>query len=302
MLKKISWLLIFGNYFYALCAVALAIESNLQIGFTLNSGLFYLMLFTGTVVYYTRAYISEQYVHSTNPRTLWYSNHRRLVFATQLILTIVCAIAALLYLWEIRSDVFHISPWHWVIAALVPLVAAFYYDIPLLGFMHLNLRKTGWMKPFVIGFVWAGAVTLYPVIFRVTETRSAYIISLLEAWFFLKNWMFITVLCIMFDIKDYASDSNLQLKTFVVQYGLRKTLFFIIIPLTITGLISLQIFAHINHFPALKIAINTIPFIALLVVAYSLHRRKNIVYYLTVIDGLMLLKAVCGILGVELVK
>ncbi len=302
MLKKITQAFFFGNYFYAICSVSLAIESNLQLRFSLNNYLFYLVLFSGTVVYYTRAYISERYVNITNPRTAWYSRHRRLVRVSQLLLGLVCMLAGLLYLWQYRLNLLHLAPWHWFIGALVPLVAAFYYDIPFLGFFHLNLRKTGWMKPFVIGFVWGGAVTLYPVICKVMETGSPYVISLLEGWFFLKNWMFITVLCIMFDIKDYASDSNLHLKTFVVRYGLRVTLFYIIIPLTVIGLISLLIFAHIRGITYPRIAINTIPFIALLGVAYSLHQRRNIVYYLTIIDGLMLLKAVCGILGAELIN
>lgn len=302
MLKKTIQALFFGNYFYAVCAVAQAMESNMQIGFSLNHWLFYVIIFSGTVVYYTKAYISENYVHLDNPRTAWYSTHRVWVYYSQVTLTVVCLLAALWYAWEMRKGIFHISPWHWVVAGIVPLVAAFYYDIPFLGFLRLNLRKTGWMKPFVIGFVWSGAITLYPVICKVIETGSAYVISFLEAWFFMRNMMFITVLCIMFDIKDYASDSNLHLKTFVVQFGLRKTLFFIIMPLTTIGLICFLMIAHFNHFPFLRVAINTIPIIGILVVAYSLHRRKKILYYLSVIDGLMLLKAICGMIGIELVK
>jgi hypothetical protein len=301
LLKKLAYGFFFGNYFYAICSVALAMESNLQLGFPLNSALFYLILFTGTVVYYTRAYISERYLNLTNPRTAWYSKHRRLVPVTQLGLSVVCVLASLVFLWQNRYNVLHLTVWHWAIALLFPLVAAFYYDIPLLGF-RLNLRRTGWMKPFVIGFVWAGAVTVYPILCKVIETRAGYVISWLEVWFFLKNWMFITVLCILFDIKDYASDSNQHLKTFVVQVGLRKTLFYIIMPLTILGLLSFLVFAHARHIPPPRAAVNTIPFIALLAVAYSMHRRKGILYYLAVIDGLMLLKAVCGIIGVELVN
>jgi 4-hydroxybenzoate polyprenyltransferase len=105
----------------------------------------------------------------------------------------------------------------------------------------------------------------------------------------------------MFDIKDYAADHNKQLKTFVVQVGLRKTIFTILIPLTLIGLASFIVFAIATHFPLQRILINIIPFIALIVVAYSLHERKKILYYLAVIDGLMLVKAACGIAGVLLV-
>ena len=99
----------------------------------------------------------------------------------------------------------------------------------------------------------------------------------------------------MFDIKDYAADHNQQLKTFVVRVGLRRTIFLIIIPLSCLGLFTFELYAIMHHFSILRIVINTIPFILLLVVAYSLHRRKNILYYLAVIDGLLLVKSICGI-------
>ncbi|HEY0297898.1 MAG TPA: hypothetical protein VGB84_01640, partial [Arachidicoccus sp.] len=69
----------------------------------------------------------------------------------------------------------------------------------------------------------------------------------------------------------------------------------VLLPLTIVGLVALWIFATFMHFSFLKIAINTIPFICLLTVAYSMSQRRPILYYLIVIDGLMLVKAVCGI-------
>ena len=98
----------------------------------------------------------------------------------------------------------------------------------------------------------------------------------------------------MFDIKDYAADHNRQLKTFVVKAGLRKTIFYILIPLCIAGLDSFLLFGIARQFSLPKILINVIPFVSLIAVAYSMHRRKSILYYLVVIDGLMLLKALCG--------
>ena len=114
--------------------------------------------------------------------------------------------------------------------------------------------------------------------------------------------MFASVLGIMFDIKDYATDYNKKLKTFVVRVGLRKTLFYIIIPLTVLGFISFLVFAFLEHFPVFRVLLNCIPFIALLMVGYSMHRRKSIMYYLVVIDGLLLVKAFCGILAMLLIN
>ena len=109
--------------------------------------------------------------------------------------------------------------------------------------------------------------------------------------------MFISVLCIMFDVKDYADDQNQRIKTFVVEVGLYKTIFYILIPLCILGLGSFVLYAALRDFSIFKILINIVPFIALMAVAYSLQQHKSIFYYLVIIDGLMLVKAVCGIIG-----
>lgn len=185
---------------------------------------------------------------------------------------------------------------------LLPVVSIFtalaYYGIP----PHVNLRKTGWFKPFAIGFVWAIAVTYIPVIWWEVENNTAYIFNSFNAWFLIKNFMYISLLAVLFDIKDHAADHNKKLKTFVVRIGLRKTIFYIIIPLTILGFISFIAFAYLLHFHTLRIVINCIPFILLIAVAWSMQQRKSILYYLVVIDGLMLVKALCGITAYLLTK
>ena len=153
------------------------------------------------------------------------------------------------------------------------------------------------MKPFVIGFVWGGTVTIYPLLFHAIENNETYGITLFGFLLFVKNFMFITVLCIMFDIKDFAYDYNQQLKTFVVRVGLRKTIYYIMIPLCIIGLGTFLVFTISHHFRVIRIVINTIPFILLITVAWSMYRRKSILYYLAIIDGLMLVKALCGIIS-----
>ncbi len=294
--------LLFGNYFYGICAIALSIEASLQQGSSLNSRTYYLLVFVATVLYYTHAYIAEPDSEPGNQRSAWYHTHRQFVKYTQLIFTVVLLITGMDLLEANWSHLKYTSLLLWVMAGLFPLVAALYYGSLTPGRATNSLRKQGWLKPFFIGFVWAGAVTIYPVLFYSIEEGIPYIPGLVSILLFVKNFMFITMLCIMFDIKDYAADHNLHLKTFVVSLGLRKTIFYIIIPLSIIGLGTFIVYAVLRDFPFLRIVINTIPFILLIIVAYSLHRRKSILYYLAIIDGLMLAKAICGIIGITLIK
>jgi 4-hydroxybenzoate polyprenyltransferase len=303
-LNGLTRLLFFGNYFYGFCTIALSIEANLQQHIPLNSFTYYLFVFAATVLYYTHAYISEPVTDPLhhNKRAAWYAKNRVLIGWSQLALTIVCLTTGSYLLRENWKNLLHLEGWRWLLVLIFPVVAALYYGSVSPGSSTRNLRRNGWLKPFVIGFVWAGAVTVYPVIFSDMEHNRLDPPNLFMFLLTLKNLMYITMLCIMFDIKDYAADHNSQLKTFVVRYGLRFTIFSLLIPLSLAGLAVFLVFTTIRGFPLPTILINMIPFLLLITVAYSMHRRKSILYYLAIIDGLMLVKAICGIAGMIFIK
>jgi hypothetical protein len=289
-------LFFFGNYFYGLCAVALSIEAMLQQKYPLNGLLYFSLVFFSTVFYYSHAYVlTEVSEHSTNVRAAWYAQQAKLVFLSRLVFFTAIVGISLYFVFIFRINFLAISLYELLFIFIFPLVSLLYYGINHSFFKKLNLRNIGWLKPFIIGFIWAGLVTVYPVLFYNISKGTHYEISLVGSFLFIKNFMFITVLCIMFDIKDYAMDYNQQLKTFVVKLGLRKTILYIIIPLCIVGLAAFISYAFMQHFQVLKIILNTIPFVLTILVALSLYNRKSILYYLFIIDGLMIVKSICGI-------
>ena len=285
----------YGNYFYGICTVALCIEASLQHLLPLNSWMFYALVFVATVAYYTKAYMTDISVETINKRTQWYNQHRKTVKLSQGICILTGALLLSYLLWIHRAELIRITPVEWILTGLFPAVAVLYYGVNsrLLG--HYNLRDKGWLKPFVIGFTWAGFVTVYPVFYYYFENAVAYTPDSLTVFLFLKNFIFISILCIMFDIKDYASDYHHHIKTFVVQAGLRRTIFHIIIPLTLFGLLTFIVFVVYERFHLSRILLNTVPFLLLLLVGYSMRLRRSTLYYLVVVDGLMLVKAVFGI-------
>lgn len=298
--SKILRFIFFGNYFVGLLGVALTIEATLQLKMPFNSLSYYILLFTAPIIYYTYAYMGAATGQiPKNPREAWYIKHKRFVQWSQLLLGTVFIVTFVHMLSRDYLAILHLPLVYWITVAAVMAVALLYYGLVPVFFFNLNLRNTGWLKPFVIGFVWAATVNLLPLI--LLKIESGIDITASSFWFFLfiKNWMFCTVNAIMFDMKDYAIDYNSQLKTFVVRIGLKRTIFYVLIPLLITGLLSLLGFAYIEHFPPVRVMINMIPFVLTIVVAYSMNKRKNIFYYLVVIDGLILVKAICGITGMQ---
>jgi hypothetical protein len=284
-----------GNYFYGICAVALSIEASLQQHYPVNHWSFYLMLFACSTWYYTKAYITDDAGHAPNKRMNWYRNNRAFVRQSQHLLLGLIVVVGTWVLIRYFNEIRRLSQLQFLMILPFPVLGVLYYGIGSKLTGTYNLRKIGWMKPFLIGFIWAGLVTVYPVIFAQLTQQADQDFSLIQLLLFIKNFMFITVLCIMFDIKDYATDANQQLKTFVVKTGLRSTIFYIIIPLCIAGLGCFLLYGYTHGFSGMKIFLNAIPFLLAIAVAYSLHKRKSILYYLILIDGLMLIKALCGI-------
>jgi 4-hydroxybenzoate polyprenyltransferase len=300
-MKNFIKFIFLGNYFIGLLAIALSIESNVQLRLPLNSVTYYILLFSITVFYYTYAYIGPLYSKSKNPRNEFYrKNHRFILWSQRFLITVFIILGAMFLIKNFKS-VAHLNFLHWTILFIMLLSAFFYYGLLPKSFYKINLRNTGWLKAFIIGFVWACCANFLSFIVLQVEKGQYRIDPVLLLWLFVKNWMFCTVNAIMFDIKDYAHDSNRELKTFVVRFGLRKTIYFILLPLIIIGLLSLVAFATARNYGIITVAINLIPFILLLMIAWSMLRPRKIMYYLIVIDGLIFLKALCGIAGMQFI-
>ncbi|MDQ2753202.1 MAG: hypothetical protein M3R72_09285 [Bacteroidota bacterium] len=301
MLSKLARFLLFGNYYLAFCIVALSFETAFKNGFQITDAIFYWLLFLAVVVYYTHAYIGD-YASSSNPRTAWYAANRKLIFFTQLFFTILIALGCVYQLVNYGSAIAHFSIQNWLLLLLFPFLALLYYDVIFPARFRFKLRNIAWLKPFIIGFVCTGMIVVYPLLFYSLQTGQTFHFSFAEGCYFFTNWMFTTAIALMFDIKDFAADHNYQLKTFVVTKGLRRTLFFILLPLILVSFVSFVFFALLKQFSLLRIFINTLPFFLMSIAAASLRRRKSILYYLIIIDGLLLVKALFGIAAMVLAK
>lgn len=298
---KIIKFIFFGNYFVGLLALALTIESTLQLKLPFNSIWYYILISLVPVVYYTYAYMGvNKFSPSDNPRTKWYAEHQTTVKWSQILLSASSILIFLYLFFHNFSAIFHLPLLYWAIVIVLLLAVVLYYGLLPSYFFNLNLRNTGWLKPFIIGFVWACTANVVPLVVLRIETGINEVEGIFWTWLFVKNWMFCTVNAIMFDMKDYAIDANMELKTFTVRMGLRKTIYNVLLPLLLIGMLSLCIFAYLKHFMLISVLINLIPFILTTIVAYSMNKRKNILFYLIVIDGLILVKALCGITAAAL--
>ena len=293
---KLTELFFYGNYFYGFCVVTQAIEATLQLGFPLNNFIYYILTFAATVFYYNYPYVRKYSAESTDSRTSWYRRNYPFVRWNQLAFGIILAVSLLFFLHFHLYAIQHMNTIHWLLVLIFPIIALMYYGLNLFSAKY-NLRKVGWLKPFIIGFIWAGTIVVYPILFYDIIHYHIYQFTTFTSLLFLKNFMFVSVLAMMFDIKDYAADSKNQLNTFVVKIGLRKTIFYILLPLPILGLLTFLSYATVHHFHLWRMVLTMIPFLLLLLAGHSLRKRRTLLYYLVVIDGLMVVKAAFGILA-----
>lgn len=291
----------FGNYFVGILAIALTVEACLQLRLPFPSLAYFALLFISPTIYYTYAYWGAMSLKKpNNPRSAWYVRNKHFVVVTQGLLVIASLLLATYLAIKNWHGILALPADYWMSIVAILLAAVFYYGLLPPRLAKLNWRSTGWLKAFVIGFVWACcANVLLLIVIKIEQGIDDKDLPL-WVWLFVKNLMFCTVNAIMFDIKDYPTDANRNLRTFVVRYGLRNTIFNILIPLLGIGVCAFLVFAYYRQFSAVQVLCNLLPFAATVYVAYSMRKRHKILYYLMVIDGLILFKALCGIAGILL--
>ena len=301
-MNKIIRVFFYGNIFLGVCAAALCIETNLLFDIPLNSFSFYLFIFFCTWLYYTLIYVRSVGAKSYNDRTIWYRNNFIVIKKICKISVIITAAIAVFLLIENIGTFFSLSFLQVTLCATFPVIAGWYTFSP--AFFHIKkIRHTGWIKPFIVGLTWAGMVTVYPLFIYQAQIRNASEVEGVSfILLFLLNFLFFSVNAIIFDIKDYRTDSFHRLKTYPVILGVRNTFRFIIFPGVILDFIAFFLFEQHQHFSLLQTFIQLVPHLLLIYIILIHRQQRSVLYYLAAVDGLVFLKAFCGITSIIFLK
>jgi len=256
------------------------------------------LVFAATVLYYSRIYYTSTNVLSSNKRTLWYQQNHGMVRLTIMVLTTL-AVADILFIIVSFSAGFRgLHKMQWLLMIIFPTIA-FLYTYKAFRLKNMQqLRAIGWLKPFFIGFTWSGLVTVYPVVFKQMQHSAGYDQVILPSpLFWLQNFLFISALAVLFDIKDLKDDLRQQLKTYPALLGKGKAIRWVVLPAALLSFIFLWMFLYQQQAGPAAVAIQTIPYLLLLLITATIN-NQGILFYLLAIDGLMFLKGVCGIVSI----
>jgi len=285
----------FGNYFYAVCVVALCGCSFAQLGHRQIPILFVILAAAATVYYYNHSYLLESVDDAPNQRTIWVREHAGQIKKIQKLLFVFFVVGGGYELYTLFPGI-HLMGIDDILYCCLIGLGSFLYYFDTKKYPFLNLRSYGLLKPFVIGCIWAGVGVYAPYLYLKLSQQHYVGMSHLPI-LFVSNALYITIIAVLFDIKDFESDANKQMKTLVVRMGRTKTINWFVVPLGALILMATLRYSYLHQFTGYQILLNTIPLILLISVSYQMHQGKSILYYLAIIDGLIVVKAACGLIA-----
>lgn len=208
-IKRISDFFIYGNFFIAFCAALLIYESYIL--FNTKGGIFYPSFgFVATFFVYNidRVIAPENAGGKLTERQAWLlANFRKVVAFT--------AISGLVLVISVFFVHFGILLFLMILGAI-----SVGYSIPIMfkGKSLHGLRSIKGLKIFLITFVWAATTVILPAIDSGISLLDKEVILL-----FIERCLFIFIITLPFDIRDYKDDIKTNVKTIPGMIGIEAT-------------------------------------------------------------------------------
>ncbi|MCC6180492.1 MAG: UbiA family prenyltransferase [Bacteroidia bacterium] len=259
--------IVYGNIFIALCALSQVLLTYhlfpIPLNFENNSYLLFVLLSTYLQYNVQRGYSILSHHDSQSDRGQWVMKHKKIM-----LYSIIACLIIVLFLCN------NLSYTSIGIMIGAEAISTLYYMQPF------NLRRFGYIKPFLISMVWVMSCVLVPLI-------ENDLLSKHSMWFIFSQFVFISVLCMLFDIKDNDKDYLEGVNTYANRFG-EKTTKIICASLILFGFISFYIFNPYYLYTLLSIILRSILFITILIT----NEKRHAFYYYLWVDGLLILQTI----------
>lgn len=254
--------LVYANVYISFCAFAQVILTYylFHIPFNYENNSYLLFIFLSTFLQYNvqRGYILSNQENQTD-RAQWLLKHKK-----TMIYAIVLSLVAVLFLCNSLS-------WTSIIIMISAEVVSNLYYLP-----PVNLRKHGYIKAFLVAVIWVVSCSLVPLI----ENN---LVTLQSSWFLVSQFLFISVLCLLFDIKDIRKDYMIGINTYANKFGVKFTKYLCLVLQTL-ALVGYYLFYH----ESLVIIGYLLFTILVMVFVIQTTDKKHSFYYYLWIDGLLI--------------
>lgn len=249
----------------------MCVESNMLLHLPLNTFSFYAFVFGATLAQYNLHYYVKRKAVPGSDRFIWSASHMK-VHATFFV------IGGL----TICISVFFLHTSH-IMALFVMCLISLLYSLPILPFKNKKrIKDFGLLKIITLSLLW----TLVTVWFPLVESNYPIISFQL---IFIRRFLFIFVLCLMFDIRDVEVDGQTGINTVPVITGIKKSIQIAYILLVVFVLISL--IENMLNPDWKQLASMIISALITAILIAKKGKKHNDLYYLAGIDGMMLVQA-----------
>ena len=270
-MKKLAEFVLFSSIFIGACAVALCIQTNLLMHLPLNTFSFYCFVFGATLVQYNLHYLIKTTAVNNSLRLVWSVKNK-------MVHKVILSAGIALILFSFLSFRLH----HFIILAILGAIA-FLYSFPVIPFgKKKRIKEYGFLKIITLALLWTLVTVWFPVNNFPFENN-------IFVFIFLKRFVFMFVLCLLFDIRDIEIDRRENITTLAVFLGKKKSYLIAYGFLILFAILSLVQFFYFGDRGVL-IAMLLSAAATFFVVELTKKTNSDFIY-LAGIDGMMLLQA-----------
>lgn len=249
----------------------MCMETSILLHLPLNNLNFYSFVFGATLLQYNLHYAFKTAAIENSARLRWSSKNKpvhRLLILVGLVLTISSLFR------------FHL---HHLLFLLIPGIIAAMYSFPILPFKNKRrLKDFGFVKIITLSLLWSFITVWFPV-------NSEHYGGLTFQLIFVRRFLFIFILCLLFDIRDVEIDKKEGINTIPVWAGTYNAYRISYLLLIIFVLLSFAQFLY-NKDTWQLIAMLASGAATGITIDFSRKNHSDFVY-LACVDGMMLLQA-----------
>lgn len=276
-MKAILQTFIYGAVFISLCVVALCMETSFLLGLPYNNFFFYLTVFSATLGQYNIHYYIKRSADPYSDRFFWSVQHRKI----HLVFNAIGAIG-------LAIGITGLQPKNYLVLAIIAVIAIL-YSFPLLPFKKKKrLKDFGLLKIVTLAYVWALITVWFPVVTLTGITKEIEIV-------FIQRFVFVFILCLIFDIRDVRNDGREGIRTIPVSLGRKKSYWLANLLLVLFLGISFLHFRISGQFMQFNAMIVS-ALVTYFVIDHSKRKRSDF-FYLSAVDGMMMLQPILVYIG-----
>ncbi|MBL7769808.1 MAG: UbiA family prenyltransferase [Flavipsychrobacter sp.] len=268
--------LLFSAVFIGLCAVALCWETNLLLGLQPGHWSLYSFVFGATILQYNLHYFFKKQHAFPSERQDWSVRNR---FTQKILIGIGLVVVIVSMFW--------LEPRHFIVLVVLAVLASL-YSFPLLPFVKRPLKEYGLLKIGLLSLEWTLVTVWFPADQQGVDMTSYWLV-------FIRRFLFMFVLCLLFDLRDKELDATNGIRTLPVRLGIKITYRLADGLLLLFLLISLVQLFRTGNYPFFHAMLLSAVLTRLVI--EQTKKINNDYIYLAGVDGMMLVQAILVGLG-----